>query len=76
MPDPSGNHYWWQIMLPGSVLGGVIGSGLVLPDDPSMVANDPLPAFKEGGGKSPTPFLFQFVSISRREYPIRSTRSR
>jgi hypothetical protein len=25
MPDPSGNHYWWQIMLPGSILGGVIG---------------------------------------------------
>ena len=26
MPDPkTGEHYWWQIMLPGSVLGGVIG---------------------------------------------------
>ena len=25
MPDPSGNHYWWQIMVPGSILGGVIG---------------------------------------------------
>lgn len=25
MPDPSGNHYWWQIMVPGSVLGAVIG---------------------------------------------------
>ena len=25
-PDPkTGEHYWWQIMLPGSVLGGVIG---------------------------------------------------
>lgn len=25
-PDPNtGEHYWWQIMLPGSVLGGVIG---------------------------------------------------
>jgi len=25
MPDPSGHHYWWQIMVPGSILGGVIG---------------------------------------------------
>ncbi|HUP62136.1 MAG TPA: hypothetical protein VNA69_17145 [Thermoanaerobaculia bacterium] len=25
MPGPNGEHYWWQIMLPGSVLGGVIG---------------------------------------------------
>jgi uncharacterized membrane protein YfcA len=25
MPDPSGQHYWWQIMVPGSILGGVIG---------------------------------------------------
>lgn len=25
-PDPkTGEHYWWQIMLPGAVLGGVIG---------------------------------------------------
>ena len=25
-PDPNtGEHYWWQIMLPGAVLGGVIG---------------------------------------------------
>jgi small basic protein len=20
-----GNHYWWQIMVPGSILGGVVG---------------------------------------------------
>jgi hypothetical protein len=26
MPDPkTGAHYWWQIMVPGSLLGGVIG---------------------------------------------------
>jgi small basic protein len=26
MPDPkTGEHYWWQIMVPGSLLGGVIG---------------------------------------------------
>jgi hypothetical protein len=26
MPDPNtGEHYWWQIMVPGSLLGGVIG---------------------------------------------------
>ena len=24
-PQPSGNHYWVEIMLPGSILGGVIG---------------------------------------------------
>jgi hypothetical protein len=25
-PDPNtGEHYWWQIMVPGSILGGVIG---------------------------------------------------
>lgn len=25
IPGPNGEHYWWQIMLPGAVLGGVIG---------------------------------------------------
>jgi hypothetical protein len=25
MPSPTGEHYWWQIMVPGSILGGVIG---------------------------------------------------
>jgi hypothetical protein len=25
MPQPSGEHYWWQIMLPGSVLGLIVG---------------------------------------------------
>lgn len=25
MPDPSGKHYYWQIMLPGSVLGVIVG---------------------------------------------------
>jgi hypothetical protein len=25
MPDPSGKHYYWQIMLPGSVLGIIVG---------------------------------------------------
>lgn len=25
MPDESGNHYYWQIMLPGSVLGIIVG---------------------------------------------------
>lgn len=25
MPDANGQHYWWQIMVPGSILGGVIG---------------------------------------------------
>jgi hypothetical protein len=24
-PDPSGKHYYWQIILPGSVLGIVVG---------------------------------------------------
>ena len=25
MPQPDGTHYWWQIMLPGSVLGMIVG---------------------------------------------------
>jgi hypothetical protein len=25
MPNPDGSHYWWQIMVPGSLLGGVTG---------------------------------------------------
>jgi hypothetical protein len=25
MPDPSGKHYYWQIMLPGSILGVIVG---------------------------------------------------
>jgi hypothetical protein len=25
MPDPSGKHYYWEIMLPGSVLGIIVG---------------------------------------------------
>ena len=25
MPNPDGSHYWWQIILPGSVLGLVVG---------------------------------------------------
>jgi hypothetical protein len=25
LPRPDGTHYWWQIMLPGSVLGLIVG---------------------------------------------------
>jgi hypothetical protein len=25
MPNPDGSHYWWQIILPGSVLGMIVG---------------------------------------------------
>ena len=25
MPDPSGNHYWWEIILPGSIVGLLVG---------------------------------------------------
>ncbi len=25
MPDESGNHYYFEIMLPGSILGAVVG---------------------------------------------------
>ena len=25
IPSETGEHYWWQIMVPGSILGGVIG---------------------------------------------------
>jgi len=37
MPDPSGVHYYWEMVLPGSVLGLLVGyatqrwSGGVLP---------------------------------------------
>lgn len=25
MPQPTGEHYWWQIMLPGSAVGLIVG---------------------------------------------------
>lgn len=25
IPQPDGTHYWWEIMLPGSVLGIIVG---------------------------------------------------
>lgn len=25
MPDPNGKHYYWEIMLPGSLLGAIVG---------------------------------------------------
>jgi hypothetical protein len=25
MPDPSGKHYYFEIMLPGSILGAIVG---------------------------------------------------
>jgi hypothetical protein len=25
MPQPDGTHYWWEIMLPGSILGLIVG---------------------------------------------------
>jgi hypothetical protein len=25
MPNPDGSHYYWEIMLPGSVLGAIVG---------------------------------------------------
>lgn len=25
MPDPSGKHYYWEIVLPGSVVGAIVG---------------------------------------------------
>jgi len=25
MPDPSGNHYWLQIMIPGTIVGLILG---------------------------------------------------
>lgn len=24
-PNPDGSHYWWEIMLPGSLVGGIVG---------------------------------------------------
>jgi hypothetical protein len=25
IPQPDGSHYWWEIMLPGSILGIIVG---------------------------------------------------
>jgi len=25
MPEPDGTHYWWEIMLPGSLVGLIVG---------------------------------------------------
>jgi hypothetical protein len=25
MPEPDGSHYWWEIMLPGSLVGLIVG---------------------------------------------------
>jgi hypothetical protein len=25
MPNPDGSHYYWQIMLPGSLVGVIVG---------------------------------------------------
>lgn len=25
MPQPDGTHYWWEIMLPGSIVGLIVG---------------------------------------------------
>ncbi|MDP3774579.1 MAG: hypothetical protein Q8Q85_09965, partial [Gemmatimonadales bacterium] len=25
MPNPDGSHYWWEIMLPGSLVGVIVG---------------------------------------------------
>lgn len=25
MPDPSGKHYYWEIVLPGSLVGAIVG---------------------------------------------------
>jgi uncharacterized membrane-anchored protein YhcB (DUF1043 family) len=25
MPDPSGKHYYWEIVLPGSIVGLIVG---------------------------------------------------
>lgn len=25
IPQPDGTHYWWEIMLPGSVMGAIVG---------------------------------------------------
>jgi hypothetical protein len=25
IPEPDGSHYWWEIMLPGSLVGLIVG---------------------------------------------------
>jgi hypothetical protein len=37
IPQPDGTHYWWQIMLPGSVLGLIVGYATQRYGKPSAV---------------------------------------
>jgi hypothetical protein len=39
MPQPDGTHYWWQIMLPGSVLGLIVGYATQRYGKPAAVAS-------------------------------------
>jgi MFS family permease len=40
MPDPTGKHYYFQIMLPGSILGAVVGYATQrYKEEPAAAAN-------------------------------------
>jgi hypothetical protein len=39
IPQPDGTHYWWQIMLPGSVLGLIVGYATQRYGRPSAAAS-------------------------------------
>lgn len=38
MPQPDGSHYWWEIMLPGSLVGLIVGYVTQKYGRPSVVA--------------------------------------
>ena len=38
MPDPSGKHYYWEIMLPGGIVGVIIGYATQRFGQPSQTA--------------------------------------
>jgi len=38
IPQPDGTHYWWEIMLPGSVLGLIVGYATQRYGKPAVVA--------------------------------------
>ena len=41
MPQPDGTHYWWEIMLPGSILGLIVGYATQRYGGTARVANRP-----------------------------------
>jgi hypothetical protein len=44
MPQPSGQHYYWEIMLPGGMVGTIIGYATQRFGQPSPAANQAIPS--------------------------------